>query len=260
MTTPADAPGGDQAFENAFEAYLSGRPVPAEAADLAAFAGAVRTSATVPGRPNAALTELLATGLLVDQPPLSARTAKRRRRRMWFFTALFAKIASAGAIAQAATGAGIVLVGVTGLGAAGALPAPVQHTFSNVVSAITPSGTDGTDTGGSGDSTSTAPATTSDPAAPTTGAVDPTSDAPVAGAPAATTSAPKNFGQQVSELAHERNAARQSAHEAGRNAQGDNSETDAPETHSPETEAPVSESPETDGGSSHGGSGGHSHD
>ncbi len=122
MTTPAD----DLATEAAFEAFLVGRVVPEQAAStfdgVAAFAGAVRASATQPGRPNAALAELLATGLLTDQSSPSTRTAGaagptpsrrarvRRRRFAMFFPALLAKLLSAGAVAQAATGAGVVLV------------------------------------------------------------------------------------------------------------------------------------------------------
>jgi hypothetical protein len=132
MTTPADHP----AVEEAFEAYLAGRPVPGDAGDsvhaVTAFSEAVRASATGPGRPNAALAELLATGLLADQPSPSIRAARsagspssrgasrirRRRRFAMFFPALLAKMLSAGAVAQAATGAGIVLVVATGAGAA----------------------------------------------------------------------------------------------------------------------------------------------
>jgi hypothetical protein len=59
MTAAAD----DHADEAAFEAFLAGRSAPEEAADsfsaVAAFAGAVRATATSPGRPNAALAELL---------------------------------------------------------------------------------------------------------------------------------------------------------------------------------------------------------
>jgi hypothetical protein len=145
MTTPAD----DFAAEEAFEALLAGRSVPGEAAGLAAFAGAVRASATQPGRPNAALAELLATGLLTDQSSPSTRTAVaagnppsrrarvRRRRFAMIFPVLLAKFLSAGAIAQAATGAGIVVVVVTGAGAAGVLPGPVQDSFSEIVGSET---------------------------------------------------------------------------------------------------------------------------
>jgi hypothetical protein len=268
MTTAAGNAAAEEASELAFEAFLAGRPVPAEGADLAAFAGAVRMSATEPGRPSAALAELLVTGLLVDQPPLSTRTAKRRRRPMWFFTALIAKIASASAVAQAATGAGIVLVSFTGLGAAHALPAPVQHTFSTVVSAISPAGDGAT----SSDMGTTPPATTSDTAAPTTDPADSTDSADSAGALAPTdaatvTTAPKNFGETVSKdardggvdgqtisgLAHDRNAARRSGETEAQTPETDASDTDASETDAPETDAP-----ETDG-SQDGSNGGHGH-
>jgi hypothetical protein len=147
MTTPADHP----AVEEAFEAYLAGRPVPGDAGDsvhaVTAFSEAVRASATGPGRPNAALAELLATGLLADQPSPSIRAARsagspssrgasrirRRRRFAMFFPALLAKMLSAGAVAQAATGAGIVLVVATGAGATGVLGEDVQATVSSVV-------------------------------------------------------------------------------------------------------------------------------
>ena len=148
MTTAAD----DSAVEDAFEALLAGRPAPVGAAGLAAFTEAVRSSATRPGRPNAALAELLATGLLTDQSSPSVRTARSagsvperrasrvrtRRRTAMIFPALVAKFLSAGAIAQAATGAAVVVVAVTGAGAAGALPDPAQDTFATVVAAVTP--------------------------------------------------------------------------------------------------------------------------
>jgi hypothetical protein len=251
MTTAAD----DSASEEAFEAYLAGKPVPEPGATLAAFAGAVRATATQPGRPNAALAELLATGLLVDQPPLSARTAKRRRRRMWFITAIFAKIASAGAIAQAATGAGIVLVGFTGVGAAGALPTPVQHGFATVVAAITPlSPSDGSpaaqpaaaQSDSPSSSSAAAPAADSTETAGTeTDSTDTAStetdstDTASTDTAASATSTPKNHGQLISSLAHERNAARKAAHKAG----SDDSAATA-------TSAPSTESAGSDGESS----------
>jgi hypothetical protein len=141
MTTAAD----DRAVEEAFEASLAGRPVPAEAAGLAAFTGAVRGAATQPGRPNAALAELLSTGLLTDQSspstwtapaagPLPSRGVRSRTRRRFtvIVPALLAKFLSAGAVAQAATGAGVVVVVVTGAGSAGVLPGGAQQTFSDL--------------------------------------------------------------------------------------------------------------------------------
>jgi uncharacterized membrane protein YgcG len=144
MTAAAD----DTADEAAFEAFLAGRAAPGGADDsfhaVAAFGGAVRATATAPGRPNAALAELLATGLLTDQSSPSTRTATsagksprrsrvRRRRFAVFFPALLAKFLSAGAVAQAASGAGICLVAFTGAGVVGVLPGPVQDTFTSVV-------------------------------------------------------------------------------------------------------------------------------
>jgi hypothetical protein len=152
MTTAAD----DAAVEDAFEAYLAGRPVSESTADtfpgLAAFSEAVRATAAQPGRPNAALAELLATGLLTDQSSPSTRTAtsagspparraarvRIRRRTAMIFPVLVAKFLSAGAIAQAATGAGVAVVVVTGVGAVGALPDPLQNTVSSVVQTVTP--------------------------------------------------------------------------------------------------------------------------
>jgi hypothetical protein len=174
MTTPAD----DAAVEDAFEAYLAGRPVPEKAADLAVFAEAVRETATAPGRPNAALAELLATGLLTDQSSPSVRTARsagappsrgtsrtrNRRRFAMIFPVILAKILSAGAVAQAATGAGIVVVVVTGAGAAGALPDPLQDTVATVVETVTPLELPSTDDDQAPDEE--APETPTDPADP----------------------------------------------------------------------------------------------
>ena len=147
MTTAAD----DRAVEDAFEAYLAGRPVLDEGAALASFGEAVRGTATQPGRPSAALAELLATGLLSDQPTPSTRTAtsagtpprgpsrnRNRRRATMILPVLLAKFLSAGAVAQAATGAGVLLVVVTGAGAAGVLPDPLQSTVAAAVETVTP--------------------------------------------------------------------------------------------------------------------------
>jgi hypothetical protein len=123
MTTPADA----TADERAFEACLAGRPLPDGAVGLAAFTDAVRAGATEPGRPNAALAELLVTGLLVPTQEPSRGTAgqpartSRKRPRMLIST-LVAKFAAAGAVAKAAAAGGVVAVALTGAATAGALP------------------------------------------------------------------------------------------------------------------------------------------
>jgi hypothetical protein len=143
MTTAA----GDDTVEQAFEAWLAGRPVPSAEHRLAAFSDAVRASATAPGRPSAALAELLATGLLVDQSSPSDATARsarrapargRRRRLRMLGPAMFAKFLSAGVAAKAATVAGVVVVGFGTAGFTGELPDHVQQTFATVVDHATP--------------------------------------------------------------------------------------------------------------------------
>ena len=129
MTTPADA----TADERAFEACLAGRPVPDGAAGLAAFTDAVRASATEPGRPNAALAGLLATGLLVPTQEPSRGTAGRpartsRKRPQMLISTLVAKFAAAGAVAKAAAGTGVVVVALTGTATTVALTTPAELT------------------------------------------------------------------------------------------------------------------------------------
>ncbi len=121
MTTPAHVP----TDEEAFTACLAGRPVPTGAAHLTAFTDAVRAGGTAPGRPNAALAVLLATGLLTDQSEPSTRTAghparaSRKRPRMLLST-LTARFAAAGTLAKAAcAGGGCRLGGDAGGGELG---------------------------------------------------------------------------------------------------------------------------------------------
>jgi hypothetical protein len=214
MTTAAD----DSAAEDAFEALLAGRPAPEGAAGLAAFTEAVRTSANRPGRPSAALAELLATGLLTDQSSPSIRTARTagspparssrvriRRRAAMIFPVLLAKFLSAGAVAQAATGAGLVLVVATGAGATGALGENVQDTVTSVVGVTSEDATGdatGDATVGGEDVTSETETTpvveTTAPADPTEGQFDP--EAWAAAGPEGYSS----FGAWVSESAHNR--------------------------------------------------------
>jgi hypothetical protein len=134
MTTPADV----RTDEEAFTACLAGRPVPAGAQGLAAFTHAVRAGATEPGRPNAALAELLATGLLVPTQEPSLGTAGRpartsRKRPHVLLSTLVAKFAAAGAVAKAATATGVVAVALTGATTTVALvsePTSVETTTS----------------------------------------------------------------------------------------------------------------------------------
>jgi hypothetical protein len=208
MTTAAD----DSAAEDAFEALLAGRPAPEGAAGLAAFTEAVRTSATRPGRPSAALAELLATGLLTDQSSPSTRTARTagspharssrvriRRRAAMIFPVLLAKFLSAGAVAQAATGAGLVLVVATGAGATGALGENVQDTLTSVVGVTSEEATGDATVDGENATTETETTPvveTTAPAEPTEGQFDP--EAWEANGPEGYSS----FGAWVSESAH----------------------------------------------------------
>ena len=139
-------------LDDAFDAYLAGRPVPDEAAPLVEFADAVREMSSRPGRPSAGLVELLATGLLTGAadvpaapvPPLrEAATAlpARRTGRSRMFTVLaaaIAKFASAGAVAHATAGVGVALVTVSSAGAAGVLPSSVQDGVATTIEAVTP--------------------------------------------------------------------------------------------------------------------------
>jgi hypothetical protein len=189
-------------FDEAFERLLAGHPVPAEAALLVAFTTGVRAAATDPGRPGPQLAQLLAAGLPTAPDAVGERadafvgTAQplgQRRARptmLGVLAAAAAKVASARAVAQAATGVGIVLAGATGAGAAGVLPDPIQDQVAHVVEAATPfelpDSADGT------------PATDDQPAPQVEVASD-TDRAPEDGeSPAGT---PADFGRQVSEEA-----------------------------------------------------------
>ena len=227
MTTPAD----DLATEAAFEAFLVGRVVPEQAAStfdgVAAFAGAVRASATQPGRPNAALAELLATGLLADQSSPSRRTAGaagstpsrgarvRRRRFAMFFPALLAKLLAAGAVAQAATGAGVVLVVATGAGATGLLGTDVQDTITTAVGADSGEvATDG-DTAVSGDAPTADPAKVGGADGDISVPVEPVEETFDAEAWLAGPTDTDTFGEWVSQGAHNKAALQAAALQAG---------------------------------------------
>jgi hypothetical protein len=118
----------NNSFDDAFERLLAGRPVPAEAAPLMAFADGLRAVATAPGRPSPQLAQMLAAGLPAAATAAAAdgRTrpspAGRKRFRLGVL----------------ATGVGFVLAGVTGAGAAGVLPDPIQAPVSSVLEAVTP--------------------------------------------------------------------------------------------------------------------------
>jgi hypothetical protein len=140
----------DHSLDEAFDRYLAGRPVPAQAAALVAFADDVRAVAARPGRPSPQLAQLLTGGLhgasdpaavgAVPVPGAAQPTRHRREKRTLFrvLTGAVTRVTPAGAVAQAALGLGVVLAGVTGAGAAGILPDPVQDEVSTVLEAVTP--------------------------------------------------------------------------------------------------------------------------
>jgi hypothetical protein len=200
----------DDSVEKAFEAFLAGRSGDPAAEGLTAFAQGVRACAMRPPRPSAALAELLATGLLTDQSsvpaPRAART--RRRRPRMIASALFAKIASAGLAAKAATVTGVVVVGFSTAGFTGALPASAQHAFATVVDHVTPLSAPDRETGTTEPTGEPAATTTAEPSEGDDGETGTANTSTVSTTPPSlpaqqTPDHPDNFGGTVSSLAHE---------------------------------------------------------
>ncbi len=141
---------GDRSIDETFEALLAGRPAPA-GGSLAAFTAGVRRSAA-PGRASAELAELITTGLLTDAtrpaaavsgatgPALQASGPPKWRPRMItdVIAGALAKIATAGTMTHAAAGTTLVVAGVVGAGAAGALPETLQEQVAAAFSAEAP--------------------------------------------------------------------------------------------------------------------------
>jgi hypothetical protein len=124
----------DDYLDDAFDRCLAGRSVPDEAAFLEAFVHRVHALANQPVRPSASLAALLEAGLTAGPDtvvlpavpvPQIARTSRPTRRRRTVLAGL-------------ATGLGLAFAGVTGAGAAGVLPDPVQGEVSGVLEAVTP--------------------------------------------------------------------------------------------------------------------------
>jgi hypothetical protein len=184
-----------------------------------------------------------------------------------FFPALLAKFLSAGAVAQAASGAGICLVAFTGAGVVGVLPDPVQETFSSVVGTGTTTDdttTDGTTTNGTTTEQTTVPAATTTIETPTTGVAENTETADPSDAAGFTLNPDESLGQQihgqvdhgrigtakVSDLVHGRNAERKAGTTATPEAESGDDDS------SSDQESGATESDETDSGSGgHGNSG-----
>lgn len=121
---------------------------PEDVQELAAFLSALRTAATdVPGRPNADLTEVLASGIsteesavggtaevgdgaLLTRPKATARTRRATARLVTL------KLATLSLAAKAAVAGAAVVATTAGAGAAGALPDRLQVPFDRVVRGI----------------------------------------------------------------------------------------------------------------------------
>ncbi|MGY2085282.1 hypothetical protein [Blastococcus sp. SYSU DS0539] len=112
------------------------------------------------------------------------------------FAVVVAKFAGAGTVAQVATGLGIAAAGVTGAGAAGALPAPVQDAVASAVESVTPFELpESTDSADEGLPTGDAPQLT--------GTVEPTEEAPEAPTEEPTEEAPEESTDEPTDEATE---------------------------------------------------------
>ena len=152
---PGEMPGdtfldADALDDQVAEAILSGHG-PAEAGfePLTAFSNDVRTVADRANpQPNAALASVLSTGFSTEKGDLlvtagsnvigpattqAAGLPKWRNRTNMLPVGIFS-----GVVAKVVAGVVTGLVGVTGLGAAGALPGPAQDAVASVVNTVTP--------------------------------------------------------------------------------------------------------------------------
>jgi hypothetical protein len=139
-------------------------------------------------------------------------------------TALFAKIASAGLVAKAASVAGVAVVGLTTAGFTGNL-GPAQHSFATLVDHATPFTAPDTtpapadvgvppaddEIGSTPPVTSPTPSDTADPSTAETGTAQQGSDESGEESAQVTPPAhPSNHGGQVSDWAHQKNEDRKS--------------------------------------------------
>jgi hypothetical protein len=125
--------------DRALEALLRGGDAPDDLEDLAVFIRSGRNAAT-PGEPHSELGRLFADGLEVDASALRPEPARppRRQRARRAVDALVARAAGAGLVAKIVLGSTVAVAGVTGAGAAGALPDPAQDAVARVVGVVSP--------------------------------------------------------------------------------------------------------------------------
>ncbi|MFN4001720.1 hypothetical protein [Microcella sp.] len=126
----------------------AGRP---ELRDLADALGSVRTSALAVAAPQPnerlvarlegqALAPISITGVADVATPSTAGTASHAVRRPAFIEgvrSMMEWISGVSLTSKIAIGMGVVVFGVTGVGAAGALPGPAQSAFDTIVSTVT---------------------------------------------------------------------------------------------------------------------------
>jgi hypothetical protein len=106
--------------------------------------------------------------------------------------ALVTKIASASTVAQIAAGVGVTVAGVTGAGAAGVLPGPVQDGVATAIEAVTPFDVPSSDDRVSGvDDPVRHAADPTEPSRPSSPGVSPSAVPVVVPPPAAPTSTPE---------------------------------------------------------------------
>ena len=168
---PGEMPGdtfldADAPDERAAEAILLGAtPEQAGLEPLVMFANDVRTVAERANpQPNAALASVLSTGFSTEKGDLlvtagsnvigpattqAAGLPKWRNRTRMLPAGIFS-----GMVAKVVAGVVTGLVGVTGLGAAGALPGPAQDAVATVVNTVTPLNLPTDDRGGAAVTTS----------------------------------------------------------------------------------------------------------
>ncbi len=141
--------------DDAFDAALRGSPHPdGEPASFASFVDDVRAAAeAVPIVPSAALAAALTHGV---SPSANEHQPVWRKCKM----KIQGFVAGLSVAGKLALGVGVAAAATTGAGAAGVLPGPVQHAFSNVVHSVTPFDSSGGSNQADGEHGSGAPGTT----------------------------------------------------------------------------------------------------
>jgi hypothetical protein len=122
----------DPTFDDgAIDAILAGQPHGNDFAALGSFVEDVRSAAEAVPTPSPALAAALASGISPQAPAPMPKWRKVSMKIKGF-------VAGLSVAGKIALGAGVACAATTGAGAAGVLPGPVQHAFSDAVSSVTP--------------------------------------------------------------------------------------------------------------------------